>query len=331
MIKTILILSLALSSNLFAMQPPQAPELNTYQYWVRIPQTNRTCAEEANIMGDRFAQATRANGSVVTEKICRSVVTAPYDGAKNSLYSILITYKATREAWAYSALFGSMDFQSTPANTNGIYAKYSDCVAGLDAQATHYETETGLVAVAAFCQPSLMGDTYTITVQGFGEPKRRLYVMKSAMTGEVNPELSQSMDHFLAGLDAHVVFRTETHYFYYRENYLELRQNMFGDFSNPAECAAQVATVSNIYTLGKSKQQIVACLPWGKKMALNGLADGVMLSYFSGDAVYYSFDECMQDRSRVMQANTGYYSNPLGAICKEDYHAAGQYVMELYR
>jgi len=329
-LKSIIFFAVSLSFiSLVSFADSTPPQLRTYQYWARIPQTSLSCQEEANQLAARFTAAT---GFAVSEKICRGVVDATYDGVKTPLYSLLISYQAPNQPYMYKAMFGFMDFQREPTSTEGAYATYNDCAADLSAQSANYERETSLKAMAAYCMPSDMGTSYLLEVEGFGSPTHRLYVMNSAFDGTLTREIHNALDSFIAGLNAHVVAHADTHYFYYRDTSLELRQNMFGSFSNPAECAAQLDAISSLYTKAGSKQKIVACLQYGNDMALNGLADGEMLFSFHVNAVYYSFDECMQDRARAIQANTS-YREPYGAVCTQDYHRNGgpQYVMDLYQ
>src|SRR4051794_7273628 len=70
-------------------------------YWIRIPQTQRSCQDEAKALADRFSVAT---GAQIQAATCTDKPTLKADGKSYTLYSLDIAYTVKQEASAYSIL-----------------------------------------------------------------------------------------------------------------------------------------------------------------------------------------------------------------------------------
>ena len=125
-----LILGLTLSSS-FLRAPLVWASPTTFSYDVRIPSTQRSCADEASFLGQNFQQVT---GLQVSAAVCTAETHFTPQGEKSlfDLYSISVSYVADKEAARYVAQFGYDRDSNIPNDINGAYDTYSDCLADIE-------------------------------------------------------------------------------------------------------------------------------------------------------------------------------------------------------
>lgn len=306
--------------------------LQSFQYWVRVPANSSSCEEVAAQVGNRFEASTHLSG---VEKICRGVVKANFDGVAVNLYSILINYKAENPAELYTASLGGLSDLGAPSPETGSYPTYAECAAALEDQSAKYEHATDLQAVAAYCVPRHgYRNGYTLNVDGFGRPKKRLGIFHPAFSADDSAFLGQ-VQAYLAANGAEIVRTKDDAFLYYAERSVSFRQQNFGFFHDLSQCETQIEVAATIFRSSGSKSEpLIRCAgesAAGGSVELNGIAaGGYYLSAQTAEPRYFSFDECMQDRSRVLQ--TGFfYGTRVGAICSDDLGGGnGQFAMQVY-
>src|SRR4051812_8561493 len=93
-----IVLGMFIFGSAWAYEVPQ-----NYEYAIRIPQTAKSCQQEAAELGARFHAAT---GIKPNESTCLDVVTITAERREYTLYSLSVSYTARASAELYSANYG---------------------------------------------------------------------------------------------------------------------------------------------------------------------------------------------------------------------------------
>lgn len=297
--------------------PSQAAE-KSHTYRVRIPATHRTCDHEARLLAARFWEAT---GLKTVTGSCVGEVVAPDGGPR--YYALLVTYQANRQQLPYTVFFGMpiSDTSPEPSGLRGLYATYQDCVSDLPAQAEFYESQTQLLAVASTCEQDSGAGNYRIQIDGFGSPKKRLYVL-NAFRGLADESLMAGAAGLVSRHDGHVVKLVDNLIYYYSPRVTPIKHDRFGSFEDPTQCHSQVGSIDEAMTFAGATEMIVDCIParYTGYLSLEALGNTkrmLMSDYGSRpDAVLYlTFSECLQDRNRVLSQARLDNSRVAGAVC----------------
>jgi|GEM_PF-3679737 len=310
-------------------------EMISREYWVRVPATRFTCQEEASFLAQRFTEATRIP---VKTSVCRGVVHAKFDGALVTLYSLLLNFDLKDKVDLYRASIGGYSDAFQADTKLGVYSKYEECLAQIPLQADLYARNTGLSVAAAYCEPmNYLGSyQYTLNVEGFGQPKARLFLFNLSLNyfnDGFDVALHQEVLGFLKSFGAEIVRTVGSVSYYYMRDDINFNQYIFGTFKNNNECVEQEETATSILNAFGVSRSIVHCVEQSgnKEYALYSLTGGKRVFVNENRLLtnYYSFSECMEDRARVLSSG-GYDKALAGAICREDVMTAGVYKMIVY-
>ncbi len=311
---------------------------NDQTYWVRLPESPEGCAQAAENVALRFARAT---GTSEVKGECRGVVELTAEGEVHRLFSVIVSYPSATELRPNSVVFGRAQFGSQPSRAAGVFPSYRSCLDQIPAQSAIYEEETGLEAVAAFCFPAGLRlgpdgksslTNYALQIDGFGKTASRLRVFDAGARGGMGDRGLAQAASIVQRLGARVALLQGTHIFYYSEQGLSMSLESLAHFSRQNECEVQKDEAESILRKLGSREVLVNCVNSDSSWSLMALREKV--SMFSRDfgasaPKYYTFDECLSDRSRVLGREGGYRA-PLGAICRSD-SFSDFYVMELFR
>lgn len=306
-------------------------------YWVRVPATNLSCEDEARAMGERFQLGARV---AVESAVCRGTVQGKFGKETGSLYSILITYRADYALTPYTAALEPPTL--SPMYTDAAYATYADCVADIAAQSAAFTANTKLTAVSARCDVTRSAmEGFAMMIDGFPErndsgygfPAASLYVFKLQFSGELDGEILPTSRGILEGAGGTVVRTAGTTFYYYSATPVSLRMMTFGYFESMEQCETQVSAAQEVYTNSGAKRVYLRCLKDLSGASLSGLADGTdyVSRNYAQSGVYFSMEECMGDRPRMLDEMRRRYSTIYGAICHPTLTGNdGRYDMDLY-
>src|SRR4051812_35048674 len=110
-----LLVGVVASSSVWAMSSGRS-----YEYRIRIPASDRSCVEEAGLLGERFQKATAIQPD---SSECRGEVMLSADGRQYKLYSLLVKYTADVVREPYSAIYGEVDMFGRTSDFRGNYAR----------------------------------------------------------------------------------------------------------------------------------------------------------------------------------------------------------------
>jgi hypothetical protein len=298
---------------------------NSYRYRVHMPKSDLSCEKEAQLLGDRFKAAT---GLAVTEQKCVGTVTLNADGKAYTLYTLSITYTGDAPVYPYTAYFGESATYDTPSNLVGTYSLFSDCLADLPGQLKQFEAQTGLIAVSAGCEPGQMDieSNYVLKIEGFGDPKNRLFVLDPKRNVQATPEWNDKLASIIPLKGGTIVKRNKEMVYYYASSVLPAREVSLAFFNKKEECLAQLDQAQKIFKNVGADVVYADCLAPAR---VDGPSPGARLEVIHDSYVmvggdsglrdsaidYYSFAECMADRDAVLADLLAKHSRVLGGIC----------------
>lgn len=329
----------ALFVSLFSLKAHAVSEFGkptqSYEYWVRVPATQVSCQVEAELLAKRFSTLTHLP---VKTASCRAVVDAHFDGNLVRLYSLALTYEATEPASLYRASVGGVTDPSSADSAVAGFSQYAECLAHVSKQANFFEVNTGLLPFVAYCEPArnLGSIQYVINIEGFGEPKLRLFSFNLEATvfqKDFDPSLNQSAIRFLRSFGAEIIHTEGDVSYYYGKPGIFFNQMKFGHFARQEDCVVQEDTVRSILKSSGVTREMTQCVfqESSKGFLLYSLSGGNRLFLMENrvGTNYYSLTECLEDRSRILSK---YVANApeAGAICREDSIISGVYQMTVY-
>jgi hypothetical protein len=307
-------------------------------YWVRIPQTSQSCAEEAAALGTRFAKAT---GLKVTASNCAGVSSVQVDQLNYTLYSLNVDYLAESSIQTYIANFGLADENdgTLPTDHQGVFATLSDCQSAMSAQIAIFEKQTGTSLLSARCELGTWGlsQAFVLVLEGFGSPDRTLQVADFGTEGGAGLALQAGVNDLITRAHGVVAGNWSHFVFYYANHQLPVRYLWLGYFTD-TECHSQLKAAQEIFkNMETPADAVVQCISSGQDGATTSLdAMYVSRTLVLGDfgarsQPYYSFTECMSNLERTLEeVNSQGGPDPLGAICTEDVLNKGQYLVVLF-
>jgi len=302
-----------------------------FHYAVRVPQTSRSCQQEAEALATTFAIQ---KGVTVLEAACRGVIPVSAKGESYNLYSLLLTYQSASKAKITSVTLSS-GLLSQPGDGQGIYESYSACLADIPNQLKNFVAATSLTPLDTFCSntPHLGGNLYKMQIDGFGVMTHSLYVFNPRLSVDADEDLLIKLQALVANSGGLITRVYGTQIFYYSKYDLNLSSRMMGLFHNANECLSQIDAATEIVKKGGATQAIVRCLRSTKVSAgpifLQAFHDGYpnIFEDVGYTNTFYSFDECMGERARII-GDSGV--NTLGGICQPALGLGNQYLLDLF-
>jgi hypothetical protein len=294
-----------------------------FSYRVEIPASDATCDQEATNLGQRFATAT---GLTVTSTACQS----SQEIEKQIVFTLVVNYQSDAEIKPYSAVY----------TDEGIFESYVDCLASLPAQKSAFETNTGLQTLAAGCVSASIGNGFSPYVDGIGTPHLKFFSSNPSFdSGYIG--IQGIYDVFKAQLSAagaNIVLTSTYEIFYYAPNPIQITTDWLTSYTTTADdrlCKTEALSAEKIFGSDHSIAPMVNCLPEEfvgltyLVVSWPGNAFPIVGDHSKDSTHYNTFDQCEQDKPRVVQNNVSSGNSPLGAICEVNGAGAG-FVMEIF-
>lgn len=325
----IMLLSILISVGGFA-------ESNQYIYQVLVPASAASCEIEAKALADRFAEVT---GSKILESICQGTVNFPADNRAYPMYALALRYASSAPFAPYSVQIGGPDSVSY-SNKTPAYPSFSDCLADISVQISHFEDQTKLSVVSATCDRNgTYSETYKLRIDGFSRdhqarPKKYFRTF-SPLTGKtLNASQLTAISDMISTQGAVVVRRDFQSFAYYMETSIILHSETLASLSRQ-ECEVQVDHVKGMLSkLGATRSEV-----WCLGNSLNAPSSDLHVIYdriskLSSDSgsrtpKSYSFEQCLSNRELVLSDSRN--KNILGGICHPPLAVHdGTYILELF-
>lgn len=322
------------TSDAGATSPP-VPQPTFFR--VRVPATTSACDVAAQELAARFHQIT---GTEALSPKCSAVTRYQAEGREYEIYTLDFYYPTALKLENVTVDFGYSYVNSNTTGTSvGLYPTYEACLADMAPRTQEFENETQLPTLAASCARGTSGyePRYVLTLVSFGKPKKQLQTYDSNLR-EVEPvSVTEASRELITRLGGKVVATDITRHYFYRDGRLDLAESTLIYLRSQEACSLQLNSAQSIISKVESKASFVGCLPIPRAsadtIALFAIWEGrsLVLSRPYSER-YYSLDECLSDRERVLESLSRTGRPPLGALC-QPHRMAGDpndYSMEIF-
>jgi hypothetical protein len=303
--------------------------LNNFTYRVKLQSMeNQTCDQHAAQVATAFASA---NGKAVTNVTGACQSQQMIDGSQIDI--VVVSYQAAYEVQPYRATIEGEQFSTETGASSEPFATYASCLGSINGQVSFFVAETGLSAVAAYCSASTsdLVSGYTLTVEGFGKPQKKLSSFMN--TGVLGPDYTvivPTAAHLITSAYGDISFQDHLRIFYYSSQRIDVSVHDFSYFENH-ECEDQQGIAERIATassLTNVSSMCLADLGTSKRLIVVGLGYSGFADDFGNHAPdYSSYNECVQDRPRMLATNSTWY---IGALCEPSTGGKGHYQLHMF-
>jgi hypothetical protein len=255
------------------------------------------------------------------------------DGTTYGVDTVVVSYLSTSQVQFYRANFTGQAFLDEPSAGTGLFDTYSACLAQLDKQQASFEAQTGLTAVATYCQHDTLGSkTFSLTVEGFGVPKAKLYEYTPAAEAlqSKSTQLLQAAQLAITTSGGQLTYVDDAHVFYYSKYSVPVTEMTLGEFKSVTECSVQLEDAKAALSTLKLDNGQALCTDDGNMEIV-----GAGITYANGRTEdrqdrYASFEDCMKDKVRVVQNATSAGGHIVAALCSLSEDVTNDYVIDLY-
>lgn len=323
--KTFLLLFLILTPSIKALASREFP----YSSLVRVPAVQSTCDLEAQVLQNKISN----NAGVSNVKVeCRGPISLVENNITYKLYSLAVDY--TSEMWVrYAADFRVDQLRVPRGYTYPAYHSYGECVRDLEIQKTIFERETKLEAIIASCEDlGFSYETkYVIKIESFGTPEKKLQYVDIGVNPTTDPLLFLEVERLITEQNISIVKQFDQIEFFYSSKPVTLQKLGTVFFKDLSQCESQIEEGKLILTRSGSTKVIAKCFPslGSAEMRVFGIGSNRYLPPYPSSTIrYYTYDECMQDRSRLIAK---YSDSIFGLICAPEVGSRDRYFAYLYK
>ncbi len=289
----------------------------SFNYSVRVPaEPNLSCTEQSQKVASRLIAATAAK--LVAPPTCLESL---YKEGLNSfiLRSIKFQYTWTTSVpngRFYRAEYSSSTLGGEPSGEEGLYVSYQTCLNDLSSRQLEYTQHTGLQVISSGCYPATMGEQFALRIEGFGQPKAHLLMLRLFSSIGKSSDLIDQIALVLKQANATPVAKLEEGILYYSATELFSQDVELNNLANENECLLQKTTLEKFYKKNDSAYGPSSCVSFtvlGQVFfALRGIGVGNidLMSNDYKDEDYFSFNECFKvanEKNAKAPSETSYF------------------------
>jgi hypothetical protein len=316
-LNAVLILCSVLTQFAVAQAAFATPE-SSFSLRLRVAHGPQSCDEQAQTLAARFSSLT---GRKITDAKCVERISVP-GNSHRELDVIAITYTGSLEIIPAKTLVSGPDEETEfqPGQHYGIYSSYDNCLNDSNKQISNFEASTALKAFALTCEADqLFGESYIMTIMSFGNAKTHLYAFepfRHALSAQTKTLVSQMLKE--AGASA--IQSLGSTFLYYAPSPAPVRGQTLGLFNSEAQCSSQLSDVKKLVAKTGATVSSVTCISDSTTSYSVEVIDNSF--YWLKDdqgldsPVYYSFSECMNDRSRYLANYSTVLGHAVGGLCE---------------
>jgi hypothetical protein len=248
---------------------------------------------------------------------------------------IRVDYYSSKELIPFKATLGSQEFLGRVFAHSGLFQSYVKCLSELPGQTQKFEKETGLVAVAAYCETAKYPDpSFSMVIEAFGVPERQLFSTTiPTFSAASNTEISQIVEAaktVILGAGSHLAYYDSSHILYYSKKPVLVTISTLLSLSSIQQCAEQLPEVYSIFLKSGALSLTSLCLADGTAVAVseNSYSVREYLSYSTPQ--YSSYSDCMNDRQRVSNNFEASGGKLLGLLCDANNYSSRGFKVRLF-
>jgi hypothetical protein len=207
----------------------------------------------------------------------------------------------------------------------------------LDHRSAEFKTQTGLIPTVVQCirDKSISNPGYVLKIDAIGNPKRRLMIYSTEWVPNLDPIRAEFLEWATARIieqGAKVAMEHTGGVFYYFDKAIPLRQYRVMRAQLASECEQQMGVFKELQKTLGDDQGVARCMSSDMDPSVKYLMGAWMGRELWGENQhnddYLSFEECMADRSRVLDIYRarGYVKSV--AFCQQGFSSVGD---PLYR
>ncbi len=281
-----------------------------YIYRTKLVGTEQSCEQEAVMLGQRFFQVSHIKPSVTK---CVSVSKIIFDrkrgGTKEyKVYTLEMNYlldKGSHSQSVYQSYYGNSGSRNQTNDYNGMFRSFSDCLSNLAALKVEFIKFSGLEPFLVTCDLARSTDetTYVARLDTYGEPKTKLFAVKSLAEIFRNTVLSESVSKLIAATGGTIVAKRDGTIYYYSKVSVKPNFNGFGRM-NLSDCLSQTNEIDTLLKSKISGSYYRGCLRISNQGKYQVEPYGIWNNFAFFHKVtalerYDSFSECQSDKERV--------------------------------
>ncbi len=315
---------------------PPKKTLSNFSFRLKVPvQAGVECTQNAAALANRFSIATKLATQNVTG-LCQARQTLTSKTGDYTVDIVVVNYSAEAEQTAYRASLTGAIFDGRVGGSSEPFASYQACSSILATQAASFTEQTGLDAVAAYCEASQYDVTegFTLNLLGFGKPTVRLYsTLKNLVNADDVAPFTGYVAAAIVNLGGVIAYQDAYRVFYFAKQALDIHIDSFSIFANPM-CEDQKSEVNNILLAAGRTNITVLCAPNSyTSISLTAVSAGY--GSFDSDLgfnspQYATYQECQLDRERLVSKTKSQRSDVLGALCTRSETGRNQFVLQFY-
>jgi len=318
---------MALAAIIFSFNFANASAENDtkFTYYTRVAAVGKSCAEEATLLASRFKQQSKVENVTAA---CAAESTIEDKKIKYPIYSLTLTYFSKLQSPLHTVKISAADSFNRPNGADGLFTRYTECLAAIPEQSAAYEAKTNLKVLNASCERGSYSGSkkFVIAIDGVGTSKINLYGIKLSPYFKYDNTLRAKFRSMLAKSGVEVVLEKNASLLYYSEWPASFQTQLLGGFNPPQLCLDQIEQIKVALKQNGNESAEVSCLPFKntESESLNLVlfqTDYYPISeaYVANPISYYSFKECADDKARVfdsIKVATG--KGPLFGLCDTD-------------
>lgn len=324
----------------FFVHPASAWEAPVEQFYrIHIPATSQSCEKEAQLLAGKFQQQSKI--SVLSAK-CSAVVSFKADNTDYTLYALDLTYnypQNIKNFKIYSSYYGGSGFSRQTNNRIGFYSTFESCLNDLTYRTLEFSLNTGAVVLVSTCEKALSKyeDSYVLRIDTIGVPVTKLHstdTLSSNFRGTALQDAVQKMVRFNGGK---IVGQNKGYIYYYATKAVEPIYQSFGHMTHEA-CVDQLPNLAKMFANFNPGEISLGCIPseYAPDERQNLMAvwnHFAMFNHITQPEKYYSYQECKNDKSRVLESYQKRGLKIHNALCEVDGWSsdANIYVMTVFQ
>lgn len=292
-------------------------------YHIKIPQSQKSCEQEATDLARRFS----AQGKPVTSQAkCSGAFTIRQNKVDYRFYGLEIKYTLKFEdlpSRIHSSYYGhGLLGNKTVFNDEGMYSDLNLCLKELPSRIKEYASYTQHPVLAATCErgTSAIRSSFTVRIDTVGKPAIDLASIEDFSEHYNEAPFNLAVQNMIESTGGHIVAHKDGYFYYYSQQVVEPQSQQFGSMRK-SDCKEQIDDLRGILQMHKATETTVGCShrTYGMETFahLDGLWNHFHLFHMETQPETYSFfSECDRDKSRVIDSKKNLGQDFHFGICR---------------
>lgn len=307
---------------------------NQFEFKVRIPATVSGCVADAQNLATKFSLS--APNIYHAHGRCVASATFVDQGQTFTVDTIVVNYDSNSELKIYTATIS--ESEESIANPFGSepYPTYKSCIDDLADQARVFLQATKLQPLALSCEPK--NSDYALVIEAVGTSRQNVYqFVDDAAQIAHDDQWFAWISNKMQSAGAHITKKSGNSVFYYAKRPINISSHQIVRLYSVEQCEAQRDEAVALYRQLGAENSLAACHTQGlenQKVGLDILTtieDTLYSDYGAQSTVYFSFQDCMEDRASIERKAKASGVFPFATFCAADDLNPGKFLVESFQ